>query len=133
MRISTRYEFVYISTPKAGTHTIYNVLAEHFAEGLRGQGCHENQIPKEFKDYFRWTVSRNPYTRAVSLWWSACRLHTEDHYRFRARCGAPDNFTKFIVWLAGTSWEERTEEPLMQSQTQWIQPADPVITIQVHC
>ena len=126
MRISTKHQFIFISTPKACTHSIYQVLKEHYSEGLIEHGFHENSIPPAFRKFFRWTVVRNPYTRAVSLWWSACRLHPPDIYGFRKGCGAADDFTRFITWLSNTSPEERRPQPLMMTQAEWLRPCEPI-------
>ena len=126
MRINTEHEFVFVSTPKAGTHTIYEMLNKHYARGLREYGFHANQIPEEYKHYFRWTVCRNPYTRAVSLWWSGCRLHSPDRYGFRRGCGTVSDFGVFIEWLSRTPQKQRNREPLMKSQTEWMKIAQPI-------
>jgi len=130
MRISMVHRFVYISTPKVCTHTIYRVLDEHYDKGLIREAFHSNQIPPHLWDFFVWSVCRNPYTRALSLWWSACRLHPPDQYGFRKGCGAADDFTRFIVWLSHTKLSERHE--LMKNQTEWLAPCEPVATIHME-
>jgi hypothetical protein len=85
---------------------------------------HWNKIPRRYRKYSRWTVVRNPFTRATSLWWSACRLAHKDQYHFRERCGSEDDFTRFVIWLAGVSPQEREKEPLMQNQTEWLAPVE---------
>ncbi len=132
MRISTKYKFVYISTPKVCTHSIYSVLSEHYFEGLIENGLHEVRIPAEYQSYFRWTVCRNPYTRAVSLWWSACRLHPPDIYGFRKGCGAVDDFRRFVVWLSRVRAEDREREPLMMNQTEWLESVEPITAVHVE-
>lgn len=132
MRISKPHRFVFISTPKAGTHSVYKMLDDHYSDGLRRLGFHRARIPRSCRSYFRWTICRNPYSRAVSLWWSACRLAHLDQYRFRKRCGAVDDFTKFITWLAGTTTGERAHEPLMMNQTEWIHRSEPVTAVHME-
>jgi len=131
MRISNTYGFIFISTPKACTHTIYKILETHYSP-LRKYGFHTTKIPTAFRDLFRWTVCRNPYSRAVSLWWSACHLHPEDIYGFREKCGSSDNFLIFIEWLASTSKWERSQEPLMMSQSKWLEPVEPVNAVHLE-
>jgi len=126
MRINKLHRFVFVSVPKVCTHSIYHILSHHYQKGLIAKWFHHNVVPLRYSRYFRWTVCRNPFTRAASLWWSACRLARLDQYRFRERCGAADDFTRFVAWLAGTTAEERKVEPLMMSQTQWLQPAQPL-------
>jgi hypothetical protein len=111
---------VFISTPKACTHSIYKILDEHYSDGLLEAGFHNNQIPPAYKDYYKWTVVRNPFTRAVSIWWSACRLAHLDQYKFRELSGGQYDFTKFITWLAGQPLEFRQKDPLMLNQCEWL-------------
>ena len=132
MRINTEHRFVFVSTTKACTHTIYDILRTHFSEGLIERGFHSNRIPRQHQSYFRWTICRNPFARAVSIWWSACRLDHRNHYKFRTRCGAVDDFEKFIVWLASTSPQERSREPLMMNQSEWHKRVEPIHAIKVE-
>jgi len=132
MRVSTKHKFVFVSTMKAGTHTIYRILDEHYAAGLHKRAFHSNEIPAKFAGFYRWTMCRNPYTRAISLWWSGCRLAHKDQYHFREKCGAVDDFTRFIEWLAGTSDKDRQHEPLMLNQTQWLAPAEPIHAVKIE-
>jgi len=132
MRISKEHKFVFISTPKAATHSIYKMLKEHYSKKLLEGGFHSTEIPSPYRRYFRWTICRNPFSRAVSLWWSGCKLAHLDQYKFRERCGSIDDFTQFMVWLAGTSLEERGLEPLMNNQTDWLAPVEPVHAIHLE-
>jgi len=132
MRISKQYEFVYISTPKACTHTIYHILDHHYSAGLLKCGFHNNKIMDLYNKYCRWTVVRNPYTRAVDLWWSACRLAHLDQYKFRAGCGSKDNFVQFITWLADLPLKDREHEPLMLNQVEWLTPVEPITAIHLE-
>ena len=131
MRISTRHKFIYVSTPKCCTFTVYDILNKHYSQGLIENGFHVNIIPKQFRRFFRWTVVRNPFTRAVSLWWSGCRLHDPDHYGFRKGCGAVNDFTKFIVWLSQVD-KNKKRDPLMMSQSEWHRPANPLYTVKLE-
>jgi len=126
MRINKKQRFVYVSTPKAGTHTIYRILNEHFSDGLLEAGFHNNRIVDHYDKYFRWTVVRNPFTRASSIWYSACRLAHLDQYKFRALSGAQNDFPKFTEWMLSVSENERQKQPLLQNQTEWLNPAQPL-------
>lgn len=132
MRINKKLEFVYISTPKCCTHTIYKILEDHYSDGLRKAGFHNNRIVDGYQKYFRWTVVRNPFSRAVSIWWSACRLAHKDQYKFRARSGGQYDFTTFVEWMANVSDEEKAREPLLQNQTEWLTPAEPIHAIHLE-
>ena len=130
MKLNHYHKFVYISTPKVATFTIGEILKTHYSRGLEDCGLHINQIPTSCAEYFRWTICRNPYTRAVSLWWSGCRLHPPDIYGFRKGCSATDNFAQFIDWLSRTKLEDRHE--LMRNQTDWLRPCQPITAIHIE-
>lgn len=126
MRINKEFKFIFISTPKAGTHTIYDILDKYYSKGLLQAGFHNNQILNGYGSYKRWTVVRNPFTRAVSIWWSACRLAHLDQYKFRKRSGGQYNFSKFVKWLSELPYKDRVKDPLMLNQTEWLHPAQPI-------
>ncbi len=121
MRVSTEHSFVFMSMPKCGTTTFYKVLEDFFgAEKVPGD-FHTNVVPQEYQKLFRWTVCRNPYIRAVSLWWSACRLNTKDMYGFVKGCGSNNDFVRFVEWLA----ETEPKHALMYNQSEWAAAAQP--------
>lgn len=132
MRVSTSHRFIYISTPKAGTHTICRILKDHFPKGLKENGLHNNRIPPCYHGFSRWTVVRNPFSRAASLWWSTCRLHPEDQYGARAGCGAEDDFPRFVRWLAALEPRGRRQQPLFLSQSDWLDPVQPIQTLHLE-
>ena len=126
MRINKKLEFVFVSTPKACTHTIYKILKKYYSDGLLEAGFHNNRIVDGYQEYFRWTVVRNPFSRAISIWWSACRLAHLDQYKFRARSDAQYDFPKFVKWMANVSQNERDKEPLLRNQSDWLEPVQPI-------
>ena len=132
MRINTKHRFVFISMPKVCTHTIYKMLDEYYADGLIEKGFHEVDIPEQYSRFFRWTVCRNPFARAVSLWWSGCRCHTPDIYGFRKGCGSADDFTTFVRWLSHTPVEARQREPLMLSQGERVYGLEPIVAVHLE-
>lgn len=125
MRISKQHFFVFISTPKCGTHTIYQMLRDRFPEGLKNHGLHNTRIPQAYRDWPRWTVVRNPFSRAVSLWWSTCRCHPQDRYGAIRGCGAMDDFPRFARWLASLRGNT-PHDPLFLSQSEWLEPVQPI-------
>lgn len=132
MRINKHFRFVFISTPKACTHTIYQILDKHYSGGLIDNGFHNNQIPSLYQAYFRWTICRNPYSRMVSVWWSACRLAQLDQYGFREGCGAKDDFGQFIRWMVKVPELQRRRQPLIMNQSDWLEPCQPIHAIKVE-
>jgi hypothetical protein len=69
MRISEKHKFVFVTTPKVATQSLFVILKMHFSP-LISVGEHNLNIPEEYKDYFTWSVCRNPYTRMFSAWWA---------------------------------------------------------------
>ena len=132
MRINRHFKFVFISTPKACTHTIYRILDENFSAGLIENGFHNNRVPDLYQNYFQWTVCRNPYSRMVSIWWSACRLAHRDQYGFRKGCGTKDDFGQFVYWLTKLSLNKRQRDPLMLNQSEWLYNVDSIISIHME-
>lgn len=128
MIISHKHRYVYISVPKAASQTMFRVLSEHY-DGERYGGMHENQIPPMARDYFKFTVVRNPYRRALRLWWSTCRgdddeFRRKDRYGMRLGCPDPDNFEAFMRWLPSASKDPMMAPswPLMNTMTEQLEP-----------
>ena len=74
MIISEKNNYVFVSTPKTGSHTMFKILQEQY-DGVRygpsnGYNFHEWVTPVQYKNYFHFSTVRNPYTRFVALWWS---------------------------------------------------------------
>ena len=61
-------EWLYVSTRRCGTNTLYALLP-----GKRSAQYHI--VPKERLAPIHWTVVRNPYDRAVSMWKHALNAH----------------------------------------------------------
>lgn len=112
MRISHRHRFVFFANPKTGSRTVRRIL-DPYAEihGRPGDEVtddfpfYNHMRPVELRpifagrgwdlgDYFKFTLVRNPWARAVSLyemvayredgWRSRLRLPATRHRRFRA-------------------------------------------------
>lgn len=102
MIVMHEHRSVFVSVPKCGTKTLYEYLPAVLG-GIRIQsaGFHGVRIPSRLSDYRVLTCVRNPYERAVSLWWSTCR-RGGDRYGFRARVtsrgGDPASFEDFM-WM----------------------------------
>lgn len=68
MIISNKHKVVFVAIPKTGTRSVYNSLRNVFAGELYKE--HHKVIPKEYRDFFKFTIVRNPYDRIVSVWWA---------------------------------------------------------------
>jgi len=73
MVINPYYKFVYISCPKCGTHAMYSALAKMFgcSHKPNSDDWHPVEVPDfaATEDWCHFTIVRNPYRRAVSMWW----------------------------------------------------------------
>ena len=82
MIVSHKHKFVFISTPKTGSHTFFKLLPEQFDGERQTGGFHRRDIPKGTEGYTIFSTVRNPYERLVALWNSL--LHTKpDPHAYR--------------------------------------------------
>jgi Sulfotransferase family. len=113
-------DWLFISTMKCATNSLYAALP-----GARyGRGFHSRPAKGERIRPLQWTVVRNPYDRAVSIWASTC-LREGDRYRAKARIrsvgGEPESFDDFVAaclangyrWAGGHGW-------LFRNQADWL-------------
>lgn len=96
------HKAIFVSVPKCGTRTMYTkVLPQHYG-GQRFGGHHETRVPDHARDWFTFTIVRDPYQRAVSLWWSTtqrAKEKTRDRYGFRKNVPEPDSLESFMRYL----------------------------------
>lgn len=77
MVILHKEKLVWISIPKCGTHAISNILVEQFDGERIIPPYHPRDIPDTAKGYRTFTVSRNPYNRAISIWYHLLHRTTQ--------------------------------------------------------
>ena len=82
-------DYVFISTRKAGTCSLYELLQEHF--GGRRVGSFHAHTSSEIGDKSIFTTCRDPFSRMVSMWWYL--THRGDRSRFFDEMG----FQEFCV------------------------------------
>lgn len=84
---------VFISMPRSATHTIHRVLREQYGGQQRRppRDFHPNDVPREYGHWFLWTVVRNPYTRAASMYWYLLK-----HPRRRLKVDTFEEFCQLI-------------------------------------
>jgi len=116
----THDNWLFISTIKCATNTLYRALP---AVGGKRAGAGFHGRPDGRERPVQWTVVRNPYDRAVSIWASTC-LRDGDRYKAKARVretgGDPESFADFARaclpgdqrWAGGHRW-------LFRNQTSW--------------
>lgn len=98
MIISNKYRYLFISMPKTGTHTMYNVLSDNFA-GERYGEWHESVPPDSAIDYFKFATVRNPYTRFASAWYFVSNKNGEYIKTYERLMGHEMEIIYFLKWL----------------------------------
>ena len=119
MIVSEALGYVFVSVPKCGSQTLFKVLVESF-KGKRVGGMHHNAVPDSALDFYCFTVIRNPYDRAVSIWWSTTQRperRNDDRYGLRKASSDPDNFeTWALEVMAGVRPAPHVGRVLLRSQ-----------------
>lgn len=95
MMISHEHRFVFVSTPKAGTHSMYELLGQYGAH--RYGGYHETHLPPDVKGYYHFTTCRHPIDRLVAAWYSL--LFHSDHRDAFVRHVGNDTLPAFLRWV----------------------------------
>lgn len=85
---------VFVAIPKTGTRSVYQILRNNYGAKMHKE--HFPVIPNHLKDYYSFTIVRNPYERVVSMWWSTCKRDQQINKERKASAGS--NFTE----LAGS-------------------------------
>lgn len=93
MIYSNKHKFIFTAIPKTGTRSIYQILKGNYSAELYKE--HYNLIPKEYKNYYSFTIVRNPYDRFISMWWSTCKRQPDKN----RKASAGSNF----IELAGSN------------------------------
>lgn len=115
MIISHSHRFAFISTMKCATNSLTEALVREF-DGVMPGDLHERRMALVPPGYFTFSVCRNPYTRAISLWWSTCMRNDLDRYGFRRACPEPDSLTGFMRWVNGL---RTMPHELLLTQSEW--------------
>lgn len=117
MRINHEHKFIFVSTPKCGTNTMYDLLDTKYNCQKVSGNYHHTLIPNQYKHYYIFGICRNPLTRMVSLWLSTTQ-QGEDRYGLRKMCiGNPDIFLDFVTWIHNS----RPKYYLTLTQTEYLQ------------
>lgn len=107
MIVSHKLKYVYIAIPKTGSSTMNDLLCSEFA-GEYIIPHHLTIIPDDCRDYFVFTVVRNPYVRLKSLW-----KHARRHVNHRLHGVAKSQtLLEFSLWHG-----DRTIEPEVKAQS----------------
>lgn len=108
-------EWAFVSTRKCGTNTLY----EHLP-GERSPGPFHIMPTKRVAD-LHWTIVRDPYERAVSIWASTSQ---GNHDKYRVKTFLGDNNPKFSVFvekcLVPKNKGSLRDRFLFMNQTDWL-------------
>ncbi len=116
MVISKKLEYVFVNVPKCASQTLRYVLCTEYAgEQLRGAHHHRTDAPSWAQAYYSFAVVRNPYDRAISLWWAMVKERHDDRYGLRGRCGSTE-LVPFLQWLVGVE----PYDPILFGQAAWL-------------
>ena len=106
------HKAVFVSTPKCATNTMYEVLKAEYGGQQTGDAFHWNRVPRECLDWFSFTVCRNPYARAVSVWASS---RGAERYGVRDRVGSDEIRPLFEYLLSNPPWRS-----MFMAQHEWL-------------
>ena len=81
MLINKEHKFVYVTIARAASTYMRYVLADQYGavddEDIIFVPGHPYEIPSEYEDYYKFTVFRNPYHRAKSMYSYCCERPKE--------------------------------------------------------
>ena len=67
MIISKGYRFIYFQIAHTGYTSMAKICRKKFGGVINGH--HSINFPSMYKNFFKFTIVRNPYTRMFSWWW----------------------------------------------------------------
>ncbi len=79
MILSRKNKYVFISTPKTGSHTFFKLLVEQFDGTRMGGEFHRTEMPPNTDGFTVFSTVRNPYDRLVALWNSLLHNKNDKH------------------------------------------------------
>jgi hypothetical protein len=100
MIVSEKHKFIFIDIPKAGTHSVENILLPLYDAERIGIRRSDADIPPWYRrlGYYVFGVVRNPFSRTLSAWWHLC--FREPYYKdWRPIIGSCE-IIDFVKWLA---------------------------------
>ena len=114
--------WLFVSTPKCATHSMYAALAE--LGGVRVGSFHATPSRGDVhRGTYVFSVCRHPLSRAVSLWrYLDAKASDNNHAVYeevRQHCGAPVDFPGFVRWLVSTPTRDFNRQAIVLTQSAW--------------
>ena len=102
--------YFYIDPSKTATQSIIAMLNQYYGAEPAVALVFGAMVPA---DTFVFASVRDPYSRAISLWWSTCGHSSGDYYGWTKHC--PD-LLSMVRWLYYKEWE-RTDDPKVHKKS----------------
>lgn len=117
--------FVFVSTPKAGTHTMYAALRRLYGcarPPRNGRRYHDRDVPPRCLQHCLFTVVRNPFTRALAAWYHLVhRWPYRDHWRPALPSASfPDFAARLPLWADRSVWPRLRGDVVLTPQAVWL-------------
>ena len=96
MIISPANRYVFISCPRNATRSMFKALIGRH-QGMRNEGFHSNKVPADTRKWFKFTIVRDPYSRAISIWRRCVYEHRAGEVQHKG-IGEPE-LTDFVTFL----------------------------------
>ena len=123
MMILPNAEAVYISHQRCGTHTMFEVLREHYCGWhYKGDGYHGRRVPDKYADWFHFSTCRNPYSLAVSIY-RITMLHADYSVRWHVpEIVGATGWLNFARWLGeDRHWDWAIGPSILLPQYVWFE------------
>ena len=96
MIISPANKYVFVSCPRNATRSMFRTLISR-DQGMRYGGFHSNTLPNNSGPWTKFTIVRDPYSRAVSVWRRCVFEHRAGRVK-HSGIGEPE-LTDFVTFL----------------------------------
>lgn len=111
MLVSKKYNFVFIRNPKCGSRSISKILCDYEVEEIGHY--HDWMVPEKYKNYFVFSVVRNPYTRLKSAFCDRIKSWNYHGDNYKKNCkiysslftGIPLSFEDYCVEKNSDYWK----------------------------
>jgi hypothetical protein len=107
---------VFIHVPKCAGQSVRHALRTYYGgDEQRGEHHHTTALPAWAREFFAFAIVRNPYDRAISLWFSMVKTREDDRYGLRKQCGSTE-LLPFLRWLVSIE----PYDPILYGQAAWL-------------